>query len=99
MCGSWDGNPNNDLQQSDGQMTGSPNAFAESWRVTGQDGCPAAPPPTDPCDLASRDTRHLAEQMCAKYKSNPFKQCPVDVTQFYEVRLRIAKLKDEIDES
>ena len=86
MCGGWDGNPSNDFKDREGNQVGSPNTMGEAFRVSNNDdGCPAPPEPVDPCDEVSRAERNWAEQYCSRYKQEPFKSCPVDVTQAFAV--------------
>ena len=87
ICGLWDGNRNNDFMDRDGNVVGSPTTMGNSWRVSNDDGCPNPPEPTDPCDLVSREEKNWAEQYCAKYKQEPFRSCPVDVTPSYKVKI------------
>lgn len=61
--------------------------MGNSWRVSNDDGCPDPPTPTDPCDEVTREQKNWAEQYCAKFKQEPFRSCPVDVTAAYKVRI------------
>ena len=62
-----------------------PTSMGNSWRVSNDDGCPDPPTPTDPCDEVTREQKNWAEQYCAKYKQEPFRSCPLDVTAAYKV--------------
>ena len=85
MCGVWDGNSGNDFQDRNGNIVGSPNAMGEAWRVSNDDGCPNPPEPPNPCEEVSRDERNWADQYCSRYKQEPFRSCPIDVTEYFKV--------------
>ena len=63
--------------------------MGNSWRVANDDGCPNPPEPVDPCEKVSRDERDWAEQYCSRFKQEPFKSCPLDVTQYFKVGLNM----------
>ncbi|XP_063689126.1 IgGFc-binding protein-like [Bolinopsis microptera] len=84
LCGLWDGNAGNDFQDRDGNNVGNANSMAEAWRVSNNDGCPNPPTPPEPCDEVSREQRNLAEQYCSRYKQEPFRSCPIDVTEYFK---------------
>ena len=88
MCGPWDGDASNDFQNREGKAVSGPNEMGNAWRVANNDGCPNPPEPVDPCDEVSRAVRNWAEQYCSRYKQEPFKSCPVDVTQSFEASTR-----------
>ncbi|KAL5263402.1 hypothetical protein ACHWQZ_G008688 [Mnemiopsis leidyi] len=84
LCGVWDGNSGNDFQDRNGNVVGSPNAMGEAWRVSNDDGCPNPPDPPNPCEEVSREERNWADQYCSRYKQEPFRSCPVDVTEYFK---------------
>ena len=69
-----------------GEVTQNPTTMGNSWRVSNDDGCPDPPEPKDPCDALTREEKSWAENYCAKYKQEPFRSCPVDVTASYKVK-------------
>ncbi|PIK34073.1 putative zonadhesin, partial [Apostichopus japonicus] len=62
LCGTLDGNPDNDFKHPDGDMVTNPTNFGNGWEV-GTSVCTPDPGPLDPCSEDS-DTFLAAEDLC-----------------------------------
>ena len=48
--------------------------------------CPEVDDEKDPCEKISMEEKHWVESVCSRYKQEPFRSCPLDVTEYFEVR-------------
>ncbi|PIK34069.1 putative IgGFc-binding protein, partial [Apostichopus japonicus] len=85
LCGTYDGEPDNDFTTSDGTLTNSVEEFGSSW-VVGSEECTVAPePPEYPCNGSDRNTDAMRTCYFIIDKAGPFADCHfVDPTPFYE---------------
>ncbi|KAH9513373.1 hypothetical protein Btru_034758, partial [Bulinus truncatus] len=84
LCGTFDANQNNDFKTLEGNTETNPNIFGNYWK-TEQSCANISANATDPCD-ANPDKHTQALSLCAKLKSDIFKDCKnvVDVNPYYE---------------
>ncbi|RUS78727.1 hypothetical protein EGW08_013514, partial [Elysia chlorotica] len=85
MCGTFDGNQNNDFKLLNGSVETNPNAFGNHWKTeTSCSDMPLETPP-DPCE-ANPQVKAQAIALCDQLKSDIFKDCfgLEDVTPYYD---------------
>ena len=76
LCGTFNGDENDDLLIRNNTYTRSVLEFGNSWKT--QESCPDAPPSILPCDRYPENS-DLAKQNCSLLKTYPFNQCNVSV--------------------
>lgn len=79
LCGTFDGNQNNDFKTLEGNVETNPNVFGNNWKT--ESSCADMPTTiqTDPCD-ANPQRKDQAIQLCSQLKSDIFKrEWPIDI--------------------
>ncbi|XP_071950627.1 IgGFc-binding protein-like [Antedon mediterranea] len=79
LCGTWDGNPDNDFSNPDGQLLDTANAFGNSWLTDPNNVDDLEDPDADdydPCE-ENDDYKQQAEDMCdiIRKPDGPFRYC------------------------